>query len=112
MKRCAVCDKVCGDVPSCDGCGESSWSIITKSVEKPAAKPVAAPAEAPAKKGVKKKSAKTAAPAMPQISDEDFAAELALASDSELLSLMGNENLSDSQSDLLAMEIAKRDDGK
>lgn len=111
MKRCAVCDKVCGDVPSCDGCGESSWSIITKSVEKPTAKPVAAPAEAPAKKGMKKKSSKTS-PAMPQISDEDFAAELALASDIDLLSLMSADGLTESQSELLALEIAKRDDGK
>lgn len=100
MKRCLVCNHMAADSdPSCAKCGEGSWVWVVDV------------APAPAKKSTKKKSAKVeAAPveAAPAISDEEFAAELASASEADLLGLFGDESLSPAWRKLVDAEIAKR----
>ena len=110
MKNCQVCGIDCEDiVNSCDTCGEASWNFSVDVV-----------VDAP-KKSSKKKSAKTAdapaadapvadAPIAQQISDEEFASELANASDMDLLSLFGQENLPLTWQKMIQDEIAKRGD--
>lgn len=103
MKNCQVCGLVCEDVlDSCDACGEASWVFAVDVV---ADKP---------KKSAKKKAVQPVevlqAPVVaPSISDEEFAAELANASELDLLTLIGEENLSPSWRALVEAEIDKRD---
>ena len=104
MKNCQVCGLVCEDVlASCDACGEASWAFAVDVV-----------ADKPKKPG-KKKPAQSeevlAAPVVevPVISDEEFAAELANASELDLLTLIGDENLSPAWRVLVEAEIDKRD---
>jgi len=104
MKNCQVCGLVCEDVlGSCDACGEASWAFAVavvadkpkKSATKKAVQPIEV-LEAPVVEA-------------PSISDEEFAAELADASELDLLTLIGDENLSPSWRALVESEIDKRD---
>lgn len=103
MKRCLVCNHMAADSdPSCAKCGEGSWAWVVD----------VAPAAPTTKKKSAKKSAKVEAapvePAAPAISDEEFAAELASASEADLLGLFGDESLSPAWRKLVEVEIAKR----
>jgi hypothetical protein len=102
MKRCLVCHHMsANEKPACEKCGEASWSWVVD---------VARSAPAPAKKAAKKKATKatSAEEVSPAISDEEFAAELASAAESDLLDLLADESLSADWQKLVEAEIAKR----
>lgn len=104
MKSCLVCNHMAANSDlACSKCGEASWAWAVDA---------AAIAPAPTKKKPAKKSAKAEAspvePAAPAISDEEFAAELASASEADLLGLFGDESLSPAWRKLVETEIAKR----
>jgi len=106
MKSCEVCSAVAGDddAISCEMCGESSWLLLAAEPAKKAAKrtkksqpvePAAEPVAEPTAPG--------------DITDADFAAEIAQASDADLLSLLGESSaMSPSWRAMLIAEIEKR----
>jgi hypothetical protein len=114
MKVCAVCGSSAPvSASSCSACGEGSW------------KPFVAPANAvePVVEPKKTKRSKKASPAVVEpvaapeeiaaasgeISDEDFAAEIAAASDVDLLTLMGEASaMPETWRTMLMAEIDKR----
>lgn len=102
MRNCQVCG-LCEDVSdSCLACGEASWLFSD------------VPADKPKKSGKKQPAPEAPAPEAPApeahgISDEEFAGELAYASEMELLALIGDEQLSPAWRDLVNAEIVKRE---
>jgi len=103
MKRCVVCGhKTPGSDLSCIKCGEASWAWVADVAP-------AAPAAEPAPKKGAKKKAKVVEPVAPAISDAEFEAELAAASDDELFALYADENLSPAWLKLIEAEVARRD---
>lgn len=111
MKQCLVCLAVSPVAAlSCGSCGEASWaSAAPAAVSQPAA------AEAPKKTSRKKKSTEPVAEPVEAsveepaaISDEEFAAALPSASDNDLLSLLGDQNLKPAWRQLVDDEIDRR----
>lgn len=111
MKVCAVCGASASvAASSCGACGEGSWQPFVA----PAA-PVPVEAKKAAKKSkkvqpvVESVAEPVAEPVAGDITDEDFAAEIAQASDADLLSLLGESSaMSPSWRALLLAEIDKR----
>lgn len=117
MKVCAVCGASAAvSASSCGACGEGSWKPFVAS--SPKAAPVAAPVAEPKKAKKTKKASSSVEPvaapeesvaASGEISDEDFAAEIAAASDVDLLALMGETSaMPESWRAMLTAEIEKR----
>lgn len=104
MKRCQICGHVSKDSDSsCIKCGEASWAWVADIAPVPA--PVVSE---PKKKQKKGKAAEPVAPAANGISDEEFAEELASATDTDLVALSADDKLPASWQKLIQDEIAKR----
>ena len=111
MKSCLVCGALADvKVLACSACGEASWKLVSGVA---AAAPAAELAPKKAAKKASKKSVPAAdavveAPVDSAMSDAEFAAEVAVASDVDLLSLLGEEALSPVWREILIAEIDKR----
>jgi len=111
MKSCLVCGALAdAKALACSACGEASWKLSGGAPVAPVAPVAAAPvvAKKPAKKASKKSSPAESAPVDSVVSDAEFAAEIAAASEVDLLSLLGEEGLSPEWRAILVAEIEKR----